>query len=566
MNHIRKKRFYLIFIIAIIVSVQGLSADMISLKNGGVIIGKIINQTAKEVVINENGATRKVAKATIARILYGDPDKQRREIEAREAAAKQEAEDRRKAEEEQNRRIEASATTAAEETARAQAAAAASALNEQIKKDFAESERIHKERIRQLEERINFLDQRLREHEESVQAMRETVEYDRFKREEEEERIRKQKEEFEARDKATRYYSVYAGTGDYRKKSSVTAAGFEQSRLFEQASWLYGRSSLGFQTYPSVRIPWFNNIDLRIHSKSVVRGAGNRYEMSLTDTSQKPAAKFSYRSLNYTDYSGPQLNNIQRDSTSLEITGKPVYREGDAAYYRDMYYFQGMNAWLQNLSFHYGFRLNVSEISYKNAYDWVSTDYSSSAGGNPYPYMSGNLYISDMSYEEIALLFHAGAGYEKELFKNNIIDFKISLFAGPGLFRYVKHRVPVFLGSGASGIPELLHIISAGAYPETTEGRTEVSGVKQEIGYTYNAGFLKIRAHFQYSDGIHFVRTRTKINEEQLAWFTVNTISDGSLPVEFITSDLIKKSTYDFREPDPRDTSYGFGLGVEIPF
>lgn len=82
-----------------------LSADALSLRNGEVIQGTIVQQTRTDITINTNGRVRTVPKTDVLRIIFGSADEElrrqeairRAEAERREAARRKEEEEARRA-------------------------------------------------------------------------------------------------------------------------------------------------------------------------------------------------------------------------------------------------------------------------------------------------------------------------------------------------------------------------------------------------------------------------------------------------------------------------------------
>ncbi len=435
-----------------------LLADMIYMRDGRMLIGKIEAQSATAISLVTSDGRQLIPKGKIIRIEYGDPVKQAEERKrrlARDAAiARQRAESERLAAE--KKKAEEEARRLAEEKAKAERQAAEAAEAEARLQALEEAKRLEEEQRRASEE--------ARKLEESKEAVdRSTSELE------------------EANEIITSVLSVR--TGRYTMESAVLRNGSQLPFVGDANRIIRGGLSFNGVSDPgAVDLPFGAFRELRYETHRHRSKTGWVHTLGFLDADGSP-----YQVLGQEDFTGSVFDgatNVAYTSQveGMEIKDAPRLRSLDYDLLWKIYPFS--HRYLEHLHILVGGGISASHMAAKSGIRRTETTGSLDPSTiNPLFPAHGTAYrTSSTEYSEGTGYGHLGIGYVFPFLDIHAVDMRLIVSAGTGA-GYLNHKEEAL--SDVSGTP----IVSE----SHVRGNSRMNGRRLDVEAGYGLTLYNVR-------------------------------------------------------------------------
>lgn len=444
----------------LLVPLSALRADMVFLRDGRMLLGRVEAQSITTVTLVGEGGRQVLQKGTIIRIEYGDPAAQveeRRKRLAREAEIKkQRAESERLAEQKKKAEEEAARLQALQREAERRAAEAAE--EEARTRAREEAHRLEEEQRRAAEE--------ARVLEASKQAMDASTE--------------KLQEENEVR---TRTLTVR--TGAYSMESAVLRNGSRLAYVGDANRIIRGGGSLTAVTDPgSVAIPFGAFRELRYETHRHRSRTGWVHTLGFLDSRGSPYVVAGRETAAGSVFDGTSNIPYSTQTESTELQRSPRLRELDYDVCWKVVPFAG--EFLEHLHFVVGGGIAGSAMEAKNGWRQATTTGSLDPHAlNPlYPSLGTLNTLSSNSYAEGIAYAHLGVGYVFPFLDIHAVDLRLLASGGKGA-GYLNHVEQTVSTVGGQTVITESH----------ARGTTRMSGRRLDLegGYSITVYGVRVR-------------------------------------------------------------------------
>lgn len=527
----KKHKLYALTIVSILfLSPAILLADMVYMRNGQMIIGRIDAQTATTISIITEGSRQVLPKGKILRIEYGDTARQTEEKNRRIARdieiAKQRAESERLAAEkkkaesealrlsEQKKKAEQLANEAAEAEARNKAIDEAKRLDQEQRKAAEES--------RKLEESKSAIDQSTLQLEEENEIKTSTLS------------IRTGQYTMQSAVLRNASQLPYVGDGNL-----ILKGGFSFHSVSDT-----GRMSLSLGEFR----------ELRYETHRHRSRTGWLHSFGYLDANGSPYYVFGQENSNGNVFDG--TNNIQYTSqvTSAQTVSTPRLRSAQYDLFWKIYLLNINN--FDQLHFLIGGGLTGSQVDAKNGLrQTITTGSLDPSSINPlFPSHGIQYRSSSTQYSEGTGYVHFGIGYVFPFFDIHAFDLRLIASAGKG-GGYLNHEEKSIIGVSGTPMISKPHV----------RGNSQMNGRRLDFEAGYSITVYDIRLRFftrmqQEHLTISSTNIRTGNGLEKIN--ALLTMTSGGQPnlVPFILEKM--------QNPAPYPEAGGFlrGIGIEAGF
>ena len=501
-----KKTFLLLFLI--VASFQSIYSDIIFLKTGQNVYGKVTGYNDEVIVIAVDGKNERIGKHKIAKIRYRDEVKYRA------------LEERKRQAEEERKRIEKELELAKQKK------------DEQKLAEILQSIARLQEQLEKIKEEN---DDMLQVREEEIRAI------------------------FQGKPVKFRDDSISVKTGVVKWKSAIMENAFDLENTYMKNKLLNGIYEATLSSGNSSRkLSVFDSVFLDYQKENQEKGSETHYKFSIMQSTFGNVyhAGSSASLVSIKDINGSGPFSIGLTENNVEMFNTPYLIQGEfAVEYRKYILKKLNNKYLDTFYIEPGISGVAGYLQSKDGYGVRNKAANSSANS---PLSEGillggkGIQTSELVYFQGIVALSFGIGYQYRINSKNSLDARISYSSGRGAGSY-DHTNQAMLETGSpliSGFPVELY--------STGNTRIVYSGQEYEMGYTFHLQKLKIRLSYLERNSVSKV-TASTINSDGEWIYSIAGLLNGDLLAYYVKN-------MDPSGPFPSAREHMHGLMIEFTY